>query len=218
VATWYLGGHLAFIWVSTWRYREHLASSCARSISFGGHIVFWWPPGISFRMLRRIGCHLEYWWAASISFGGQLASWWVPGLYLDGHLNAYPEFFTRWPPGISLTTQHFLLWAPGTSVFTQHFVCWAYRVVVANCHLDRQPAFILVATWHLLLWAAGVSFGGHLTFWVPPGILVGTLWYFWWVRGVLVTSWHLVGHAAFLLLVTLSCGGYPVFLLVGMWH
>jgi len=69
----------------------------------------------------------------------------------------------------------FPLVAPGISVGTQHFVCWACRVVVANCRLDRQPAFILVATWHFLWWAASISFVGHLAFWVPPGILVGTL-------------------------------------------
>jgi len=41
-------------------------------------------------------------------------------------------------------------------VGTQHFVCWVCSVVVAKCHLDGQPAFILVATWHLLWWAASV--------------------------------------------------------------
>jgi len=114
-----------------------------------------------------MGTQRLFWWP--------LASWWAPSLYLDGHLNAYPVFFTRWPPGISITTQHLLWWAPGISVGTQHFLWWACRVVVANCHLDSQPAVILVATWHLLWWAAGISFGGHLAFWVPPGILVGTL-------------------------------------------
>ena len=49
LATQHLHGRPVFILVGMWHFCGQLASSCAPSISFGEHVMFWWPPGISLR-------------------------------------------------------------------------------------------------------------------------------------------------------------------------
>jgi len=118
----------------------------------------WWPPGI-LGATWNIGGHPVIFLVGTWRFGDKL------------HFLGTQHLFCC-ARGLLVGTQCLFWWAPGISVGTQHFVCWACRIVVANCHLQRQPAFNLVATWHLLWWVAGVAFGGHLAFW-------GHLEYWW---------------------------------------
>jgi len=83
------------------------------------------------------------------------------------------------------------------TLFGGHMALWW----LLSIYFGGQTAFLFIGAWHFVC---------HLENWWAPSD------YFWWLRGVLVTSWHLVGHPAFNLMGTWPFGGYPVSLLVGL--
>ena len=123
---------------------------------------------------------------ALIVVGTLIFDWWAPSISFDGH-----RVFL-WIPGIFLGTWHFLLEAPGILVPTQQ--------------LNGHPPFLLVCTWHFVCWALIASSCGHVEFWWPPSILMGTQHYFWQAPDIVVGCWLLLSHAAFLLLA--MCPGF----------
>jgi len=62
----------------------------------------------------------------------------------------------------------------------QHLFCWARGLLVGTkCRFWWHVALVKVGTQLLDWWAPGISFGVHGEFLWPPGILMGTYFYFW---------------------------------------
>ena len=148
----------------------------------GSHRLFWWAPGILLAghpslILVGMCCfsgQMEFSWACRFCFGGHLAFLLLAMCHLAGHvafllldtyhLAGYLTFFLV--PNWHLDRQPDLIW-------------WTHGVLVSPWHLYKHTAFLWLCMWHSVghtasSWAPSVSFGGHLEFLLPRGILLGT--------------------------------------------
>jgi len=133
-----------------------------------------------------------------------MPSWYATSFYFVGtwHFVCWPPVASScgylvfwWPHSVLVGTQDFFWWAAGISFAGHVSSCWA-RGIFFSRHL---PYF----------WPCGICFGEHLAFcWAPSMYfgehqdLVRTQPFFWWPCGILVVTWHRVGHPVFIFLGT----------------